>query len=165
MEVRLASYTEHEAVIRLEHTHPLWNNGQTLDAWRKEVLELWQPSGTRIYVLDLGNGEILSSLRVFQAPAYGIPDGMLGLASLISPEKLRGKGYASKLVGEVLGLEDPREEKGVWAHAEVSPLWLERFGFKLLPDRFQEYKSSKLMLRGGRLGLLDQEDFVPPRYF
>jgi predicted acetyltransferase len=89
--------------------------------------------GTR-YVLDVG-GDIVSSLILLNLKdvagkkAYGI-------GSVLTSKKHAGKGYATKLLGNVIS-QFEKDVSFIFLFSDINPDFYMRFGFRVLPDKLQ----------------------------
>jgi predicted GNAT family N-acyltransferase len=75
---------------------------------------------------------------------------MVCIGSIATPSEQRGKGLASNLIKYVVSkINSKKNTTNIFLYADIAPEFYEKFGFVRLPDRFQKYKNSICMARGG----------------
>lgn len=98
--------------------------------------------GTR-YALE-ENGEIVTSIILLKfKPIEGI--SAYGIGSFVTPEKFRGKGYGQALLQKTIGTVYKENQSVIFLHSDLEPSFYEKYGFKVLPDKFQKYGKSVYM--------------------
>jgi len=97
----------------------------------------------RWYVLAEGE-TLLSSMIV-----YPLKTNEFGFGSIATPPELRGKGFASIMIKEVMNLlqiEVP--QPALILYSDIDPRFYETFGFVRLPQELQKYKTTTCMVQG-----------------
>lgn len=121
-----------------------WGKGATLDAFlAADRLDPDTRRGERWYMRDVAS-EKVSVLNVLR-----LARGVVGIASVATSPRRRGKGFASLLVRaviELLRIEDPNTRFLLFA--EGRPEMYERLGFRLLPEGDQHFKPALAMATG-----------------
>ena len=159
MKYRKALVTEFDEIYRMG-----------FDAWADEMTEGQYMEACRnstkyqkgqFYVLTNPQGPLLSSLII-----YPFTEFSYGIGSLATPPSLRKQGFASALLKDVLRELDLRKVQQVFLYADIAPEFYERFGFQMLPLELQTKEFSICMVRTNHFSeLIENKDFLPPRYF
>lgn len=106
--MKLVLANEQQKIERDRLTYSEWGDKLTLHQWlaREERLRAhaWSKQGMKTWLLVDASGGVLSSCETFRMRSVfnGAPGLTFGIASVFTEEKLRGKGYARKLVAEVV---------------------------------------------------------------
>ncbi|HEX6985776.1 MAG TPA: GNAT family N-acetyltransferase [Planctomycetaceae bacterium] len=102
-------------------------------------------SGTH-FVLEDDRGEFVSTLTVY---VYRHPPvaTAVGLANVFTPEPLRGRGYASRLIEGTLAHLGREERDVFYLLSDIGGDFYARFGFRPLPLRYEAAPDCLPMLR------------------
>ena len=102
-------------------------------------------SGTH-FVLEDEHGDFLATLATYR---YRHPDvaTAIGIANLFTPEPLRRRGYASRLLEGTLAYHESIEERVFYLLSDVGTVFYARFGFRELPLRYEAAPECAPMLR------------------
>ena len=118
----------------------VWSKGRTFEQYCADNAKE-DEYGTR-YVLEK-DGQIVSSAIILYLKRLG-GHKVYGIGSVLTPKKHQGKGYATALLkncmAKIRGVDNI-----VLLHSDVEPGFYERFGFLVLPNRFQQYPGSTYM--------------------
>jgi hypothetical protein len=123
----------HEAFLPAHHK--AWGDEMPIDAYRVYLGErlghAWAKRHVRSLVLRGEDGAYLSSLRLYGARAlHGQGEIWLGgIAEVLTPESLRGRGHASRLLGLTLELLKREGVDGAYLFSDIDPAFYARFGF------------------------------------
>jgi len=123
----------------LDSTFELWNEGLTRPAyqqwWDAQIRTPWGRDRLQRFALVDAAGRLLSSAKRYR---FGVRVGtrrgwMSGLGAIFTPPEQRGRGYASRLIEELL--DQDRREGVILAglFSEIGPAFYERHGFTPVP--------------------------------
>ncbi|MDH3784261.1 MAG: GNAT family N-acetyltransferase, partial [Acidobacteriota bacterium] len=105
---RLAIASDAQVRTLSGQTHVLWGGGLDPDAYLDLWIELcrtdWVRDHATYYVLDDGDGNVLSSLKLYRPRLCwdGHESRIAALAGIFTPASLRRRGYARELIERVL---------------------------------------------------------------
>jgi predicted acetyltransferase len=98
--------------------------------------------GTWYILLD--GPQMVSSLIV-----YNFGETEFGIGSISTPVNLRNRGFASKLIFEVIAEIESEFKKPIFfLYSDISPEFYRRFGFNKISKSAQKYDHSVCMVRG-----------------
>ena len=105
--------------------------------------------------------ELLSSLIV-----YKFEGNAFGIGSISTPAFLRKKGFASKLISQVIELlENECNASAIFLYSNIESDFYEKFGFEELPKSYQLYNKTTCMVRVVNLDEFLRLDLGLPKYF
>ena len=141
----------------LDFTYPIWNEGLTRAAYgRWNGAQLLTPWGRdhlhRFALLDEQDRLLASAKRYrFDVRLDGRDVRMSGLGAVFTPPDLRGRGYASQLVEQLV--EQERQEGAAMASlfSEIGEPFYRRLGFTLVP---LEEVTLEVIQKGGAPAML-----------
>jgi predicted N-acetyltransferase YhbS len=118
--------------------HNRWGAEIAIEEYRACLLERaehgWARRHVRNLVLRSAEGGYLSSLRLHAV--RGLQQDrkirLGGIGEVLTPEDLRGKGYASRLVGMTLELLEREGVDGAYLFSDIDPRFYARFGFVVM---------------------------------
>ena len=137
MALVLAEGTQLEAV--LDDTYPLWNEGLTREAYgRWNAAQLRTPWGREHlhrYALVDERGQVLASAKRYRYDVRvdGREGWMLGIGAVFTPPTLRGRGYATELLRQLIEREQQAGALAAGLFSEISAAYYRRLGFEPLP--------------------------------
>lgn len=161
--LRMRRLRAHEERRVLAFGYDAWGSGRTLD----EFIASYGTSPDHLrgqrYVLESLEGELYANLNVLR-----LGEGAIGIASVATDPKHRGRGYARVLVRSVLelyrahagGEEAPR----FFLFSEVATAIYEACGFRVLGAEHQHFPPSVAMATGDE-SLSESEAALVTRYF
>lgn len=125
----------------LDESHGIWADGLNRHAYgRYNAAQLrtpWGASHLRRFALVDGNGRVLSSAKRYRVRASldGREIGVVGIGALFTPQRMRGRGFAERLIEQILA--DARSEGAELAilFSEIDPAFYEAMGFVAIPRR------------------------------
>ncbi len=125
----------------LEEGYKVWSKGRTYERYlednRKE-----DAYGAR-YILE-ENKEIVSSLILLNLQSVCSRE-TCGIGSVLTPAIHMHRGYATSLITSCLE-QIPDRGGYVFLYSEISPLFYEKFGFRILPPELQKSKAPCMVL-------------------
>ncbi|HEX5746244.1 MAG TPA: GNAT family N-acetyltransferase [Archangium sp.] len=143
--MHLVAASEEQMVQRDALTYSEWGKFLSLEEYAAREKRLrahpWSRSAMRTWLLCGEDGAVLASCETFRTPSFlRIPGGSLvpgdsfAIASVFTEERLRGQGYATRLM-DLLAAELERQPR---AHAallfsDVGPRLYARSGYQELP--------------------------------
>lgn len=164
MPIRTASASDLEAIYRLGHD--AWGEGRGLDdylaacrASRKYAAGAW-------WVHAQADGRLASALLAHEIPLpVGLPAA--GLGSIATAPEFRGRGFASRLIAEVIRRRETAGTEVFFLFSDIAPTFYERFGFAPLGDDPEKSKSVLMVRTAAKTlaGLLADPRFKAPSYF
>lgn len=112
------------------------------------------------YVLAEG-AQLLSSLIM-----YSLGDHCVGIGSIATPPALRGKGFASTLVQQLVREMEASDPDAIFfLYSDIRPEFYEKLGFTQLPRAAQRYRTSVCMARGKDTARFTRDASRTPEYF
>lgn len=119
----------------LPEMHKSWGGTMSLDTYLKYMEEVdshsWVRKRVRNIVLLDEQDDCLSSLYLHAVEALH-DDQVIrfgGIARVMTPERLRGHGYAANLVHATLKLLEREGVDGAYLFSDIGPRYYEQFGF------------------------------------
>jgi GNAT superfamily N-acetyltransferase len=123
----------------LDSTFPVWHEGLSRAAYaRLNLAQQRTPWGRRhlqrVALVD-AQGRLLSSAKRYRHEARlgGRVGAVCGLGAVFTPPVLRGRGYASRLVEQVVAEEQHRGTLMAFLFSGIGPAFYERLGFAPVP--------------------------------
>jgi predicted N-acetyltransferase YhbS len=124
----------------LPHSAVLWAGARAFDAYAAEFLATansgWGKRRFRTLGLRVG-GELVASCkryeRVLRCGERSYKAA--GIGAVFTPDELRGRGYATALLGALLDAERAAGTDLAYLFSDIHPIFYERFGFVALPSR------------------------------
>ena len=153
-----ASTDEYEEIYMMGYD--VWGDGATKIDYLNLCRDLSKYKKGQWYVLKDGD-LLLSSLIV-----YKLSENTFGIGSISTPIFLRKKGFASKLISQVIELlKNDFNAYAIFLYSDIEPEFYEKFGFEKLPQSYQRYKTTTCMVRGHDLNRYFNHEFKAPEYF
>jgi hypothetical protein len=117
-------------------THALWGGGRSLEDHLGDTFEqLARSSGLLRFVGLYEGSTLLCSLKRYDAVLNG-PNGAtraVGIGALFTPETLRRRGYAQRLLQIVMHEAQRASYGAAVLYSDIDPRFYERLGYVLLP--------------------------------
>lgn len=122
----------------LELTHPIWNEGLTVDDYaRWNLVQMRTPWGlAHLSRVALVEGETtLASAKWydFEAQLDGRPIRILGIGAVFTPESQRGRGHAPEMMRRMMADAAQEGYHAAMLFSEVGAAHYERLGFVVIP--------------------------------
>jgi len=131
-----------DAYVRdvLPHSAALWSGDRTYDEYVADFLELTASGFGRRRFRTLGivvDGALAASLKRYQRELRCGERTFraAGIGAVFTPESLRGRGYATALLGAMLDAERDAGTDIAYLFSDIHPAFYERLGFIALPSR------------------------------
>ena len=139
----------------------VWNEGKDREAYLEGCRRSKKYQEGAWYVLENQEGVLVSSLI-----RYCLSEGVYGIGSIATPPSFRKKGYASKLIADVLKEFESEGVERVFLFSDIEPAFYQKFEFEALSSRYQHSAGSVCMVRGVSVEELERDpQFQPPVYF
>jgi len=138
----------------LPHSSALWAGARSFDEYAAEFLATansgWGKRRFRTLGLRVG-GELVASCKRYErvlrcgARTYRAA----GIGAVFTPDALRGRGYATALLGAILDAERNGGTDLAYLFSDIHPAFYERLGFVSLPSRSIALRAD--LLNAGRV--------------
>jgi predicted GNAT family N-acyltransferase len=141
MDMFLKEANDEELKFVYELGYKEWSKGKSFDEYVKD-----HQKGTH-YVLIDDIGEIYGSLNVEQ-----YDESIFGLGNIVIKRGKRGLGLGKLIVQ--LAIEEVKKvnnDPSILLHSEIHPDFYKKFGFEILPEKFQTHKGIVSMLYSNKL--------------
>ncbi|MGE0593829.1 MAG: GNAT family N-acetyltransferase [Vicinamibacterales bacterium] len=128
--------TEAQISAILDDTWSVWGEGldrASYVRWNQATLRTpWARERLRLLVLADGDGHVHASVKRYRFDAVldGTAVRLCGLGAVHTPAALRGRGYASMLVEQLLEQERQAGVRLAGLFSEIGPSFYERLGFE-----------------------------------
>lgn len=157
IEIRSPSDTEMESVYMMGFD--VWSDGGSRENYLSGCRESPKYKRGTWYVLAIENS-LASSLIT-----YPLSDGVIGIGSIATDPSLRKKGYAAKIVMNVIQNLERNGTEHFMLYTEVGTAYYEKFGFQKLEDQYQKSDAGIAMIRGDIGLFLKKFNSEIPKYF
>ena len=125
----------------LDDSFEIWSDDLTRRAYgqynRAQLQTPWGAANLRRLALVDGRGHLLSSAKRYDLHAVldGREIAVVGIAAVFTPPKMRGQGYARRVIEQIL--EDASRDGAALAllFSEIDPSFYEAIGFVQIPRR------------------------------
>lgn len=136
----------------MPHSHELWGAGRTFDDYVADFQSFAaSPYGRRRFrTIGLTVDEqMVASCKRYERELHCGEQRLraAGIGAVFTPPKLRGRGFASALIGAMLDAERAAGVDLVFLFSNIHPHFYERLGFITLPSRTISVRSSSLEAR------------------
>jgi GNAT superfamily N-acetyltransferase len=133
----------------LPHSRALWAGARSFDEYVAEfhatTASAWGKRRFRTVGLRIGGELVASCKRYERVLRCGTRRfAATGIGAVFTPEPLRGRGYATALLGAFLDAERDAGANLAYLFSDIHPAFYERLGFVALPSR-------TIVLRAGML--------------
>ena len=134
----------------LPHSHALWAGARTFDEYVTEFLatasSAWGKRRFRTLGLRVGGGVVASCKRYDRVLRCGARTyRAAGIGAVFTPQELRGRGYATALLGAFLDAERDAGTDLAYLFSDIHPAFYERLGFVTLPSRTISLRAGMLL--------------------
>ncbi len=145
----------------LPDTHALWGTSMTFDRYVAGTRATATSAYGRRRSFTVGlreNGAIVSSCKNYDRELrYGERTlRATGIGAVYTPERARGRGFASVMLGAVLDAERAAGRDLAFLYSDIHPAFYERLGFVALPSRLITLRAN--LLDGSPAGAIPLED-------
>lgn len=146
-----------------------WGAGQSEEQYVANCRASAKYAAGKWYVLEDRDGHPVSSVIVYEKPAYGQAQPAVGIGSLATKSSERRRGHGRQLIWDLMRqLQGPQSATVFYLYADANPAFYEELGFVRLPERLQTKPGSTAMIRGRDEVLrtmLEDSSYFPPAYF
>jgi predicted N-acetyltransferase YhbS len=124
----------------LPHSSAIWSNGRSFDEYVEDFVAVAAGAYGKRHFRTLGlrlDGSIVVSCKRYERELR-CGDRMMraaGIGALFTPTALRGRGYASAMIGALLDSERAAGTDVAYLFSDIHPAFYERLGFVALPAR------------------------------
>lgn len=145
----------------LPHSSEIWAAGRTLEEYVDDFVAVAESAyGKRRFRtlgLRIDGGIVVSCKRYERELRCGERTlRAVGIGAVFTPPGLRGRGYASALIGMLLDAERATGSDVAYLFSDIHPVFYERLGFVALPSRSISLRAD--MLPATRLEIAPADD-------
>jgi GNAT superfamily N-acetyltransferase len=147
----------------LPHSHALWAGVRSLDEYATEfeatARSSWGKRRFRTIGLRVGRELVASCKRYERTLRCGeYAYKAAGIGAVFTPEELRGRGFATALLGAFLDAERAAGTGFAYLFSDIHPAFYERLGFVMLPSRTISLRADALSGARVPIAALDERD-------
>ncbi len=133
----------------LPETFTVWGGDRTFEAYADEFRAVATSSYARRRRFTVGireDGRIAASCKNYDRELRWNGNSLraTGIGAVYTPSRLRGRGYASAMLGALLDAERDAGRDVVFLYSDIHPLFYERLGFIALPSRLITMRAASL---------------------
>jgi predicted N-acetyltransferase YhbS len=152
----------------LPHSASLWAGARTTDEYVAEFLATARSGWGRRRFRTLGlwvDGELVASCKRYERVlrcgerTYKAA----GIGAVFTPDELRGRGYATALLGAFLDAERDAGTDFSYLFSDIQPAFYERLGFVALPSRTISLRADMLLTERVEVAALGDADAAAVR--
>jgi predicted N-acetyltransferase YhbS len=145
-------------------TAELWARGRSFDAYAAQTLEIARSGyGKRHYrAIGCFDGDLLvSSCRRHDRVLHVGTNRLraIGIAAVFTPPDLRGRGYASAMIGMMLDSARAQGYDLAYLFSDIRPHYYEELGFREMPSRQFSIRADSLASRRIEVSALTERDW------
>jgi len=144
----------------LPDTFALWGRQRSFERYADEFRSVANSPYARRRRFTVGireDGRIAASCKNYDRELRWNEKSLraTGIGAVFTPERLRGRGYASAFLGALLDAERDAGRDLVYLYSDIHPAFYERLGFITLPSRLMTIRAASL--DGSAVGALPLE--------
>ncbi len=148
MEISTIPAEEYVAAV-LPETHALWGGQRDLATYANDFRAVADSTYGRRRRFTVGvrdGGSIASSCKLYDREFRWGERSLraTGIGAVFTPPALRGRGYASAMLGALLDQERAAGRDFVFLFSDIHPAFYERLGFTTLPSRILTLRAASL---------------------
>ena len=152
----------------LPHTHALWSNGRTFERYVEDFRAVANSAygKRRNFTSGLRDaGTLACSCKTYEREIRcgGAALRAVGIGAVFTPESLRGRGYASAMLGALLDAERSAGSDLAFLYSDIHPAFYEKLGFIALPSRVTSVRAALLDGRAAGAVPLEAHDWPAVR--
>jgi GNAT superfamily N-acetyltransferase len=152
----------------LPHSQTLWAGARTFEEYAAEFLETarsgWGKRRFRTLGLRVDGVLVASCKRYERALRCGERTyRSAGIGAVFTPDELRGRGYATALLGAFLDAERDAGTDAAYLFSDIHPAFYERLGFVALPSRTIALRADLLLTERVEVVVLGDGDAASVR--
>lgn len=147
----------------LPHSQPLWAGARSFEEYvaefRATSASTWGRRRFRTIGLRVDGALVASCKRYERALRCGERTyRAAGIGAVFTPDALRGRGYATALLGAFLDAERAAGSDCAYLFSDIQPAFYERLGFVALPSRTITLRADTLIAERIEVTTLDDAD-------
>jgi len=133
----------------LPETFGLWGDGRSFERYVADFRAIAGSTYAKRRPFTVGvveDGRIVSSCKNYDREIRwnDVSLRATGIGAVFTPDRLRGRGYASLMLGALLDAERDAGRDVAFLYADIHPAFYERLGFIALPSRLFTLRASSL---------------------
>jgi len=145
----------------LPQTFPLWGDGRTYERYVADFLAVANSryGRRRRHTVALDDDAVLgATCKLYSRELHWGARTMraVGIGAVFTPVTLRGRGYASVMLGTLLDAEVAAETDLAFLFSDIRPQFYERLGFRGVPSRSISIRATSL--DGSRVAAVPMEE-------
>jgi predicted N-acetyltransferase YhbS len=164
-EVRLVALTP-DAYARtvLPVSADIWAEGRTLEEYAGDFSRVASSAYGRRRFRTLGitvGGALVASCKRYERELHcgERTYRAAGIGAVFTPPELRGRGYASAMIGAMLDAESAAGTDFAFLFSDIHPAFYERLGFVALPSRTFSLRADTLPARRLEIATVEDRDW------
>jgi hypothetical protein len=140
---------EEYARVVLPETFELWGGTRDFESYVEDFREIATSAYGKRRPFTVGlreSGTLVSSCKNYDRELRwkGVSLRATGIGAVFTPERLRGHGFASVMLGALLDSEAEAGRDLAFLYSDIHPAYYERLGFIALPSRVVTLRASSL---------------------
>jgi GNAT superfamily N-acetyltransferase len=149
-QVELSPLSTHDYVrLVLPDTHALWGSRRDFETYAADFRATAESPYVKRRPFTMGlyaGGELGASCKLYDRELRWGPKSLraTGIGAVFTPPALRGRGYASALLGAVLDEERASGRDLAYLFSDIHPAFYERLTFRRLPSRVFTLRAASL---------------------
>lgn len=152
----------------LPHSAPLWAGERDPETYAAEFLALTASSFGKRRFRTVGlrvDGRLVASCKRYERTLRCGERAFraIGIGAVFTPEALRGRGYATAMLGALLDAERDGGADLAYLFSDIGAPFYERIGFVALPSRLTTYPVATLDATRIEIATLDDDDAAAMR--
>jgi hypothetical protein len=137
------------ARVVLPQTYALWGNGRTYEAYVSDFLKVASSRYGRRRKHTIGvwdGGTLGATCKLYSRELHWGERSMraVGIGAVHTPDALRGRGYATVMLGSLLDAEAAAGTDVAYLFSDIRPEFYARLGFARLPSRIVTVRATSL---------------------
>jgi predicted N-acetyltransferase YhbS len=145
-------------------TAELWARGRSLDAYAAQTLEIARSGYGKRHYRAIGcfdDERLVSSCRRHDRVLHVGANRLraIGIAAVFTPPQLRGRGYASAMIGMMLDTARAQGYDLAYLFSDIRPHYYEELSFRELPSRQFSIRADSLASRRIEVSRLAERDW------
>jgi predicted N-acetyltransferase YhbS len=148
--IRLEPIAPEEYVrVVLPQTFALWGNKRTYERYVDDFREMASSTYAKRRDFTIGmveDGELVASCKTYDRELRWHEKSLraVGIGAVFTPERVRGRGYATAMLGALLDSERAAGRDLAFLFSDIHPEFYARLGFIALPSRLLTIRASSL---------------------
>lgn len=148
----------------LPHSFGLWNNGRAFERYASDFRAVASSTYAKRRAFTLGlrdGGTLVASCKTYDRELRWETTSLraTGIGAVFTPQRLRGRGYATVMLGALLDAERNAGRDIAFLYSDIHPAYYARLGFIELPSRLFSVRSAALDGRAIGAREIDEADW------